>query len=547
MQLRDYQKAQLEAIESNYLKGIRQQVVSAATGTGKSVSSAHIPIIMHKHLPGQTMLIVHRDELLDQNIEKLRLANPTLKVSKEKAEHVADTESDIIVASVQTVGRAGSKRVERFNWDNIDKIITDECHHATGDSYNRVYIQADVLRPDTHKLHVGFSATTQRYDGKALAKIFRSIVHEYGLRKAIEDKWLVDVKGIRVSTGTSLDSIKTVAGDYEQKALADTVNTPERNQLVVKAILEHAKDRQIIVFCVDIKHSQDMCEMLKEYSLNSECVWGIDPDRAEKLARFKLGQTQIITNCNVLTEGYDCPNVSCIVLARPTKSPVLFTQMCGRGTRLFEGKTDCLILDMVDSSSRHSLVTLPTLMGLSSGLNLQGGSLIGAVKRLEDAQKQYAHLDFSKLVNIGDIEKYIEEIDLFNITYTPDVENNSELSWHRNAVGGYIILLPNKEQVTIQQDLLDKYIINGEIGGKKYKGTRESIGEAFQCADNLIFNQAPDVLKIIKREGQQWHGAPATAAQLKFIHKLFKGKPIPVNLTKGRASQIISSRLAGTK
>ena len=544
MELRPYQLDALKAIRDNYTKGVHRQAISASTCTGKTVIYAEIPRVMKDLLPGQTLALAHRTELIDQNIEKLQQANPTLRVGKEMAGDRVDVESEIIVASVQTLGRLGTKRIDRFNWDNIDKVISDELHHAAGDSYKRIYEKAGVLNKATNKLHVGVSATINRADGKALHDIFDAVVYDYSLRQAITDNWLVDIKGIRVTTKTSLDDVKTVAGDFDQGELANTVNTTQRNQLVAKSILEHAKDRQIIVFCVDIAHSKDMAEMLRNCGLDAEAIWGIDGEREDKIRRFKEQKLKILTNCNVLTEGFDCPSVSCVVLARPTKSPVFYIQTIGRGTRLSPDKKDLLVLDLVDSSSRHSLITLPTLFGLNARLNLQGGSLLGATRKLEDAQSKYSHLDFTGLVNIDELEAYIESVDLFNVTYPEEVETNSELTWHRAVGGGYILLLNKEEKLQIQENLLGQWEVSASIGGRRYRGSRDALGEAFRVADELIHTQAPDVLKIVKREGERWHNDPATPAQLKLLAKLLKGKKIPPDIDKKTASQVISSFFA---
>lgn len=559
MENRPYQNEQLGAIETNFDQGVTQQVISAATGTGKTVAFAQIPGRMKSRLPGQTLVLAHRNELLDQNIAKIQKANPNVKVSKEKAELVADAESDIIVASVATLGRAGTKRIDRFNWEQIDKIITDECHHSPATSYLNIYEKAGVLGDDVKKLHMGFTATPQRADGKALAKIFKKIVHEYSIRQAIEDGWLVDIKGVKIKTGVSLDAIKTVAGDFKEDELADTVNTPFRNTLAVTAWLKHASDRQTIAFTVDIQHAKDLAIAFKSAGIKAEAVWGNDPDRETKLKAHRNKEIQVLTNCGILTEGYDDWQIGCILLTRPTKSGTLYVQMVGRGTRLQDNtgnlnddtqlwwptcKKDCIIIDMVDASIRHSLVTLPTLMGMSAALDLKGGSLVAAIQLLEEKQEQYDHVDFSSLTDISELDKYIESVDLFNIKPIPEIDENTSMIWQHSPDGGYILRLPNKgEQLHIKQNLLDKWEVKATIAGKKYKGERESMKDVFSAADDLIFMKAPEALKLVQR-GQRWQSKPVTLPQVKLLNKLFKGKPLPKNLDSGTASIIIGRELA---
>ena len=462
--LRDYQNNALDAVRKAYLAGIKQQVLVMSTGLGKTVCFANLPDRVKDILPNQMLVVAHRTELLDQAIDKIRYYNPSLRVDKEMAEHKADSNADVIVASVASIGRKGTKRIDRFNWDTVDKIVIDEVHHSTANSYLNVLDTSGVLKEGQNKLLLGCTATPQRSDGKALAAIYKRIVYEFGLRKAIESGWLVDVKGIKIGSKTSLDKVKTVAGDFAQNELADAVNNPQRNQLVVKAWLDHAQNRQTLVFCADIRHSQDVSEMFKQYGVKAEVVWGVDPERADKIARLGSGDIQVLCNCNVLTEGFDMWQVGCIVLARPTKSSVLYVQMCGRSTRLQEGtgnliealkknqniKKDALIIDIADVSSKHSLVTLPTLMGMNGTLDLSGKSLVGAIKSIEEAQKQYSHIDFSSLKNIDQLQTFIESVNLFEIKFPPEVEECSKLSWHTSADGGFILLLPNREEVRIK-------------------------------------------------------------------------------------------------
>ena len=204
MELRPYQLEQQKAVLSNYDGGVRQQLVSAATGTGKTVLFSRLPDLMRSRLPGKMLVLAHREELLEQAIEDIKAANPTLSVTKEKGAEIADVNADVIVGSVATLGKKDSQRALRFPWESITTVVTDEAHHSTEASYNNIYELADVLRPDTHKLHLGTTATPQRADGKALAKVYRKIVHEYGLRRAIEEGYLVEPIGIRVRTNTSL-------------------------------------------------------------------------------------------------------------------------------------------------------------------------------------------------------------------------------------------------------------------------------------------------------------------------------------------------------
>lgn len=566
MQDRPYQDQCHKAIDNELGKGVYRQLISMATGTGKTVVFSKLIEKLKHRLPGQQLILAHREELIDQAVDKMRAINPTLRIDREKAEHHADPSvADCIVASVATLGRAGTKRLDKYNWERFDKYVTDEAHHSVANSYLNIYEAAGLLREDNRRLLLGVTATPQRGDGKALAQIYQKISFVYSMRQAIEEGWLVDVRGVRVTTNTSLDGVKTVGGDFAQDMLADAVNNPQRNQLVVKAWLDKGENRQTVGFTVDIKHAQDLAAMFKHYGVKAEAVWGDDPERAEKLARHKNGDITVLLNCGVLTEGYDDWRISCILLARPTKSSVLFTQMVGRGTRLQDNtgnlielldgydsvnwggkplKKDCIVIDVVDASSRHSLITLPTLMGMSAAFDLDGGSLVKAIQKIEEQQKLHPKADLSKLLSLDKLQTFTENVNLFDFKFPAEVESNSEMSWHSAADGGFVLLLPDKEQIKIKQNLLDKWEITGTIHGKRYKGERESIEQAFNAGDDLLRNQAGDLIKLLKREAK-WHDDPPTPAQLNLLRKFYKGKPLPDDLSKGQASKLISSFLAG--
>lgn len=537
-----------------------------ATGTGKTHVFAQLKERLKDKLPGQQLILAHREELIDQAVRKTQRLNPTLRVDKEQAEHRADPSiADIIVASVGTLGRKGTKRVLNYNWERVDKVVPDEAHHSIAPSYMNIFEAGGYLKPGDKRLVLGVTATPQRGDGQALARLYKKIIFTYSLRQAIEEGWLVDIRGFKVQTKVSLDQVKTTQGDYNERELASTVDIPTRNQQVVKAYMDYGEGRQGVAFTVDIAHAQHLAEMFRHYGVKAEAIWGNDPDRADKLLRHRAGEISILCNCGVLTEGYDDWRLGCVIIACPTRSAVKFVQMAGRLTRLEELedgttpnlldwtgrpiKRDGILIDVVDATSRNSAVTLPTLMGMAGTLNLNGKSLVGAVKRLEKAQEEYSHLDFSRLPDIDSLESYIQQVDVFQVHFPTEVEENSAFSWHAGATGGYILMLPKQEgddnpnEIRVVQNMLDKWEITGYIKGKKYRGERNTIEDAFGAADKLVQDFVPEALTLVKREAT-WHGLPPTEGQLNLISKFFRGAPVPKNLTRGQASALIGSKLA---
>lgn len=563
MQDRPYQSLAEEATIKEYDKGIRRMLHVMATGTGKTIVIGKLFEKLRSRLPGQMLVVAHTEELVEQNREKIQDINPTLKVGKEMAGAYADIDSDIFSASVQTLGRKGTKRVERFNWSKIDKVVIDEAHHATTDGYNRILNCAGSLANDTSKLLLGVTATPNRPDGSPLSDVFEKVAFVYSMRDAIRDGWLVDIKGWRVKTDTSLDGVGHSEGDFVSSELARTVNTPGRNLQIVETWMTKGENRQTLAFTVDIQHAKDLATTFEDAGIPSAAIWGDDPDRAEKLRLHREGKIRVLCNCAVLTEGYDDWHIGCVILARPTKSAILFTQMVGRATRLDPNfgnlkqispaslaKWDCIILDIVDGSSKHSLVTLPTLMGLQACLDLRGKSLLWAVETLEKLKEENPTVDFSKLLDIGEAKAVIEAVDLFQVRFPPEVEANSELIWFKAVDGGYKMLVPKEGPertgfVRIFENALGRWEIIGEINGEDFHGTRNSIEEIFKVGDEQVRKRVTKhTLGLIKREAT-WHNKPVTKGQIKMIERLFPHKKfLYEQMTSGAASRLISERFA---
>lgn len=543
LSLRPYQRDILAAIRETYRAGVHRQLVSAATGCGKTKMFSQIPSLMREDCPGQILVLVHTEELLEQNFKELCEANPDLKVSVEMAERHADPNADIIVASVPTLGRTQTKRREKFNWDNISICICDEAHHSTSTTYRNIFEAGGFLTEGTHKLLAGFTATANRADGTPLKDIYEKIIFDYPMRRGIEEKYLCDVTGVRVNTQVNLDHVHTFNGEFKIQELADTVNTPERNTLIVNAWLKEASPRKTIVFSVNVQHAIDLAACFRAHGIAAEASWGEDPKRAEKLARHKSGETLVLTNCAILLEGYNDPSIACVVLARPTKSSLLFQQAIGRGTRLFEGKKDCLILDVVDVTKKHSLTSLASLLGLPAELDLHGQSAVKAIGIIEDAQRKYPHIDLGQLRDLNKLDEYIEQVNLFEVTFAPEVIEHSVLNWFK-VPNGYVISLMNGDRAAITQNLLGKYEAKVTLNGTEYSDTLDTLAAAFKGVEDTIRTFSGEAaINMVSRE-QRWHEDAATEPQLKLLKKIYTGKAIPANLSKGAAAKLISLHFA---
>jgi ATP-dependent helicase IRC3 len=576
LQDRPFQDRAIEATLSEYDKGVRKMMLVMATGTGKTIVFSRLYEAMKSRLPGKMLIIAHRNELVQQNAEKAQSVNPTLKIGREDGTYRLDGDEDIISSSVQTLGRKGTQRLEQLNWEQIDKVVIDEAHHGVTDGYSRILERSGVLSnaPESKRLLLGVTATPTRPDGAALSDVFDKVAYVYGIRAAIEDGWLVDLRGYRVHTDTSLDGLPTSDGDFVKSDLSKAVNTPQRNAAIISTWLKHGEGRQTMAFTVDIAHAQALAESFRERGVLAEATWGEDPDRDLKKAALHDGRIQVLCNCNLYVEGFDDWRISCIILARPTESDVLYTQMVGRVTRLdprtgnlktfvmpkmapsdweiLPIKTDGIIFDVTDNSSKHSLLTLPTLMGLSKDLDLKGASLLNTVQTLEMLQEDNPNVDFTKLDMLTNATLFIEQVNLFTVRFPKEVEENSELLWFRAIDGGFKMRIPKElgkpGWIRIYENALGKWDVVGQINEDDFHGTRNTLEETFKVADEQVRKRVHKLTlqKVLRTAA--WHGKPLTRGQKSMLERLFPHKSFRYDLmTSGEASKLISERLARKK
>lgn len=535
MSLRPYQITCLKAIKANLDAGISRQLVVAATGTGKTAILSNLPDALGIR---RMLVLAHRDELLNQAAEKLRHWNPRLNVEIEAGELISSANADVVVASVATLGRTGGKRIERFPRSWPEAVVVDEAHHASSVSYRNILDHFGLLRPENRTLLLGVTATPFRADGEDLSKIFDRVAFEYGIRQAIDDGWLSDIRGLRLKTSSRLDRVKQRAGDFAADELAAAVNTPERNAGIVKGWLEHASGRPTLAFGADVRHAQDLANEFRKWGVKAEAVWGCDPERTEKLSRFRGRQTQVLANCALLTEGFDAPLTSCVIMARPTRSQGLYMQCLGRGTRLDEGKADTLIIDVVDVSSRFSLANVARAMDLPEYLDLKGRSAHKTAKHLEEVARQHPGADFTGIQDLSQIEAIVERVDLFSAGPPPEILAHAHMRWHQTG-DGFVLWLPDRQAMRIKSNLLGHFDLIAR-GAKFHEAA--ILPEAFKVAERWVSQNEQRALSMVSREAK-WLDQPATPKQMQLLRKKY-GAQLPADLTKGRASELIGRYFA---
>lgn len=387
-----YQTQAREAVFSRLKSGVKHLLLVMATGTGKTKTAVDIVRDYNSIL-----WLTHNIELIEQSA--IALLSEELSDSKEMLEHNINvrggfvellksndlqdlyaaeiksvigivkedlliTDKKITIASVQTIWR----RLDQIPPDTFDAIVIDEAHHSGAKTWTMIL---DHFKP---QLRLGLTATPWRsIDDTSLDDLFNEIVYEYPIAKAVADGYLCKPDGIKIKTSANLDKVHTIGADFNQKELSDKVNTPERNNLIVSKYLEYANGRPFVAFCCNIEHASDLHNTFLERGLKTHLLVGdkeLTPDRKQVISDFKnqnfLEESEGLINCLIATEGFDMINVGCVILAAPTKSKTKFYQTIGRGLRLksssFTSKfgQNCLILDIVDNTTKHLLVNCET-------------------------------------------------------------------------------------------------------------------------------------------------------------------------------------------
>lgn len=400
---REWQAEAITTVADAYRNdGHRRQLLVAATGLGKTVIFASMASRLDAlELPGLdpdggVLVLAHRDELIKQAAKKFRAVWPGIAVGTVKAEQ-NELAAPVVVASVQTA--AQPRRLQQLASRRWRFVVVDEAHHATADTYRRV-LDAVGAGPDvadgeptlwpggSRPLLLGVTATPDRLDQAALGAVFDHVAAEFDMLWGIRSGFLSDLRGVAVDLDLDLDQVKTSRGDWSEGQLGRAMEDAHAPQVAVQAWRQHADGRPTVAFTPTIATARAMAEEFTRHGIKAAHVSGETPgdQREAMVADLAAGRLRVLANCNVLTEGFDEPSIGCVLMARPTKSRGLYTQMVGRGTRRHPGKDDCLVLDLVGNSDRHELVTITSLFGLHPDDVKKGGGSIAAATDARDVR-----------------------------------------------------------------------------------------------------------------------------------------------------------------
>lgn len=513
---RPYQAEAIKALTSGWAAGISNRLaVVLPTGAGKTVVFANLISELLPQLNGMRALVIaHREELIEQAAAKVRAVRPDLRVGVVKAERDEHQDVDVIVASVQTLAVERRRAAIR----DIGVVIVDECHHAAAPSYMTVLEHFGAWRG----LRVaGFTATMTRADG-GLADVWQDVVFTLDILEMIEDGYLCDVRGKRVIVeGLDLDAVRTRAGDLQDGQLGQALEESDAGPIVAKAYQEHAPGRAGVVFTPTVATAQSMAEAFTASGIPAAAVWGDmgRDERADALDRYRRGDVQVLSNCMVLTEGFDAPWTSCAVIARPTKSAGLYCQMAGRALRLWGGKKDALILDVTGAATRHKLASIVDLTGREVTVSGEEQTLREAAR--ETAERTQRRLEVARF--------QVEEFDLFHASTTRWLKTDSGVWFIPVGDTMFVFLVRNPVDRTYWMRRFD--VDNGIVGPK------QDVPLPLPDAKAWMERQASAMgSRWLAMRSSPWRSKPASEKQLAFCR--MRGIAVPPGSTAGEVSDL---------
>ncbi len=521
--LRPYQRDAVRAVLAARREGVRRMLVSLPTGAGKTVVFSELARLARR----QVLVLAHREELLAQAREKLEraLGGTERVVAVEQGARRAPEEARVVVCSIRSLREERLARL--IEGRDIGLVIYDECHHAAAEDNMRVLRQLGAFEEGWTGTLLGFTATTQRGDGQGLDAVFEQIVYARTLPEMIADGYLCRLRGFRVATGADLTRLSPGGLDFVEEELAEAVDIEDRNALVARSIQELARDRRTIAFCVTVRHARNLARALNLLGVPAGIVHGeMAPEaRARELAEFREGKTRVLTNVAVLTEGFDDPGVSCVAMARPTRSEGLYAQCVGRGTRLFEGKKDCLVLDFADVSSLD-LCTLPSLFGAPRELDLRGEDVSEAKHVWDDLLLDKPGFELEAgAVTLREIQERAAAFDPLTLATDPEVRAISGNAWFslgRHGLGLHFERARGRasEFLVLRKPGRGK-VWEVSLDGREM-GRFSVIEEAVQAVDYEI-DRMGRLTAASAREGAPWRRTAAEALQRATFERVARG------------------------
>lgn len=501
MDLRPYQQECIDTIEA---QDPGAYLVQMATGMGKTVTFANLP----RH-GGRMLILSHREELVEQPRKYFDCS-----YGIERAQNRSHGE-EVVSASVQSLVR----RLDSFRPDDFRLIICDEAHHAAARTYRTIF---DYFQPE--KL-IGFTATPNRGDKVRLDTVFQDIIFQRDLRWGIRNGYLCDIHCRRVDIGFDLSAVHTRHGDYAPGELEEAMEGTA--DAIAQAYREMAAGATLI-FAVSVRQAQEIAGKIP----GAVVVTGETKDRAAIIQAFTAGEIPCIVNCMVFTEGTDIPRVETVIIARPTQSEALYTQMVGRGLRLYPGKERLELIDCVGITGRASLCTAPSLLGIDME-NVPA-------RKVDEIEGMLFELPDKVAAASDTPESWIKNVKLVDLWAQEQKYQLHGVNWFKMPDGSLVCSLKDRETITIP--------CPDAVGNVTFpNGKRMKMQKALDLAYVRLIQDYQDSKYLWDLDSvRRWGKAPATQKQIEIIQRRCKGFDT-TGLTKGDASQIMNRLFNGPK
>ena len=532
--LRDYQQEAVEACELAAAAGQNRALVPMPTGTGKTVCFAELI----RRRGGRALVLAHRDELLAQAESKLIDAGiPPKSIGRVQAGR-DEVDAKVVVASVQTLARANRRHrlVEAFATAGpFRTVVIDEAHHSPADSY--VAVLDAVSGAETFV--TGWTATPNR---EGMKQVWGAPVYERDLIDMVGLGWLCDLRGLRVGIDFSPEGVRRSHGDFVEGDLARALGRAGAPDIVAEAWREHGEGRRTIVFTAGVQLAHDTAAALWRRGVPAEAIDGTMPldDRQAVLDRYRDGTTQVVVNCSILTEGFDHAETSCIVVARPTLSSLLYAQLIGRGTRVAPNKDDCLIIDLVGASDLHDLSRLrwvgnrpPVTLGDLAGVALDdGASLLDTALRDRTRRERLAVL-------LGEHDRIVAE--------SGDLFGRRHLRWL--SLPGldrcYAIALGDAGHVVLIEQEPDCWAVHvvAKASAVETLGTDLYLDQATALGEQAAHLHGTAIARV----DAPWRHRPPTDKQVAFARHVGIHPDAARSLTSGQLSDVLAAHDAARK
>lgn len=433
LKLKKHQKEALSALQKMRRQHETIALLYHATGTGKTVTA----VMDAKALGKRTLFLAHTHELVDQAAKTFEALWSGVTIGR-YVENIKEPGAFVVCGSIQSV----ALNLGQFKENDFGYLIIDEAHHASAETYQKVLA---YFKPD---FTLGLTATPERSDNINILDIFKNTAHKLDIQTAVEIGELVPVRCIRIHTNIDLSKVRFNSIQYNIRDLESKIYVPERNQLIVDTWLQYVKNKRTVVFCASVKHAEEIAERFRAADMAAASVSGSmkTSERKEYLAKFETGEIKILCACDLLNEGWDCPQTEVLFMARPTMSKVLYTQQLGRGMRLAKGKKSLMVFDFVDNASQYNMpYSMHRLFQLK---DYRPGKLVLAPKSQRAAEdglyaqgeKPEALIDWP--VDATDYEL----VDIFN--------------WQEDA-SGMISQMEFVRRVNVQAETIEKYVREG--------------------------------------------------------------------------------------